>query len=249
MSRRWLPAPQTPDIEGAHEGRPFMIWLPREAPPWPGMVILHGAGSRKENHADFARLCAGSGWAALSYDQRGHGDAVEEMSPRAIGDVARMVRLLADQPGVDDDRVCVRGSSMGGFVAIHGAAVAPQVAGVIAICPAGEEHLRRGLREGTLDFRASERSREDLDAWLGEHDLREAVGALAGRPLLLIHAKGDERIPYGFSTELHERAGEPRKLILLPGGHHRSAQHDAELQALALRWLGRNLPQAGRPRS
>ena len=42
-------------------------------------------------------------------------------------------------------------------------------------------------------------------------------------------------------AELYERAGEPRKLIVLPGGHHRSAQHDAELQGVALRWLERSL--------
>jgi hypothetical protein len=28
---------------------------------------------------------------------------------------------------------------------------------------------------------------------------------------------------------------------VLPGGHHRSAQHDAELHGIALRWLERNL--------
>ena len=58
---------------------------------------------------------------------------------------------------------------------------------------------------------------------------------------MLIHARGDERIPYACSEELYASAADPRKLILLPGGHHRSAQHDAELQALRLRWLARSL--------
>ena len=43
-------------------------------------------------------------------------------------------------------------------------------------------------------------------------------------------------------SELYARAAEPRKLVLLPGGHHRSAQHDAELHGVALRWMERNLP-------
>jgi fermentation-respiration switch protein FrsA (DUF1100 family) len=203
------------------------------------MVIVHGAGSRKENHADFARLCAGSGWAALSYDQRGHGESEDEASPQMIGDAARMARFLAAREGVDGDRVCARGSSMGGFVAIHAAATSGAIAGVIAICPAGEEQLVRGLREGSLEMRISERGRTDLEAWLGEHRIQEAVALLAGRPLLLIHAEGDEQIPFEQSRELHSRAGDPRKLILLPGGHHRSAQHDPELQGVALRWLER----------
>lgn len=205
------------------------------------MVVVHGAGSSKENHADFARACAAAGWAALAYDQRGHGDSGDEMSPRVIGDLARMARFLAGQEGVDPSRVCVRGSSMGGFVAIHAAATSEAIAGVIAICPAGEEHLIRGLRERTLEFRAGGLARADLEAWLREHDLREAVELLAAKPLLLIHATGDERIPSEWSAELHERSSQPSKLILLPGGHHRSAQHDAELQGLALRWIERQL--------
>ena len=65
------------------------------------------------------------------------------------------------------------------------------------------------------------------------------------KPLILVHARGDEQIPAEWSEELYERAAEPRKLIVLPGGHHRSAQHDAELQGVALRWLKRSLGRPG----
>ena len=51
----------------------------------------------------------------------------------------------------------------------------------------------------------------------------------------------DETYAIDWSEELHARAAEPRKLILLPGGHHRSAQHDAEIHGIALRWMDRNL--------
>jgi pimeloyl-ACP methyl ester carboxylesterase len=199
------------------------------------MVILHGAGSRKENHADFARACLERGWAALTFDQRGHGDSEDEMAPAALGDVGRMARLLAATEGVDPGRICVRGSSMGGWMAIHGAATSTDIAGAIAICPAGEEHLARALRRGELEMRADEAA---LGAWLGE--------LMGSKPLIILHARGDEQIPYAFSEELHARAEEPRRLIVLPGGHHRSVQHDAELQGVALRWLERALGAAER---
>ena len=67
-------------------------------------------------------MCAAGGWAALSYDQRGHGDSTDEMGPAALGDVGRMARFLAGHDGVDPARICARGSSMGGFMAIHAAA-------------------------------------------------------------------------------------------------------------------------------
>jgi uncharacterized protein len=218
-----------------------MLWLPKSPPPWPGMVIVHGAGSRKENHGDFGRACAASGWAALAFDQRGHGDSTEGMGPAALGDVARMARFLAGLDGVDRARVCVRGSSMGGFIAIQAAATSEAIAGAIAICPAGADDLLRGLRADTLEMRIDAGAEESLAAWLAEHDLREAVELMGSKPLLLIHARGDDQIPYERSEELHARAAEPRKLVLLPGGHHRSAQHDAELQGIALRWMDRSL--------
>jgi fermentation-respiration switch protein FrsA (DUF1100 family) len=234
-----LPSPKAADRTGVHEGRPYQLWLPDgTAPPWPGMVIVHGAGSGKENHADFARACNERGWAAVTFDQRGHGDSGDEMVPAALGDVVLMARFLSSVDGVDSRRICVRGSSMGAFMAIHAAATSDEIVGVIAICPASEEQLRRGLRSGDLEMRADV---DALDAWLGEHDLRDAVGLIGSKPLLLIHARGDERIPYTVSEQLYARAAEPRKLIVLPGGHHRSAQHDPELQGMALRWLEREL--------
>ncbi|HEY8466067.1 MAG TPA: alpha/beta fold hydrolase [Solirubrobacterales bacterium] len=237
-----LTPPRPPSERGVHQGRPYWLWLPEGEGPWPAMLILHGAGSRKENHADFARLCAAAGWAALAYDQRGHGESADEMDPGALADVGRMARFLAERPDVDGARVCVRGSSMGGNLAIHAAATSPSIAGAIAICPAGEEQLLRGVRSGDFAFRAGERAREELAAWLAEHDLREAVALVAPKPLILLHARGDERVPASLSEELHARAGAPKKLIVVPGGHHRSVQHDAELQGTALHWLERNLP-------
>ena len=241
-----LRTPDAPDDRGVHAGRPFCLWLPRSEPPWPAMVIVHGAGSTKESHADFGRLCAAHGWAAVTYDQRGHGESEDVMSPAALGDVARMATMVAARDGVDERRVCVRGSSMGGYLAIHAAATERRLAGAIAICPASEDGLRRGLRDGTLEMRADV---EALDAWLAEHDLRDAVAELAPKPLILLHARGDERVPYTWSEELFARAAsaDASKLVILPGGHHRSVQHDPELQATALRWLERALERGASP--
>ena len=84
-----------------------------------------------------------------------------------------------------------------------------------------------------------------LEAWLSENDLRDAVERLRGQPLILLHAEGDDQVPSEWSEELYERAPEPRKLILVPGGDHRSVQHDAELQSVALGWLGKRLWPSG----
>jgi uncharacterized protein len=250
------PPPRQPDREDRHNGLAYSLWLPDPggaedrrghssrpvpAPPWPGVVICHGAGSRKENHADFARLAAASGWAALAFDARGHGSSEGGMSPEAVDDVIAMAELLAAHSGVDERRVAARGSSMGGFLAIHAAALTPKIAGVIAVCPASEDGLARGLRRDELEMRVADPL--SLEAWLGANDLREAVGRLRGQPLILLHAEGDEQVPSEWSQELYDLAPEPKKLILVPGGDHRSLQHDAELQAVALGWLEKRLAE------
>ena len=53
-----------------------------------------------------------------------------------------------------------------------------------------------------------------------------------------MHAEGDEQVPIGVSRELHAAAPASR-LIAVPGGHHRSIQHDPELTAVAVRFLTR----------
>jgi uncharacterized protein len=231
--------PQTPPPDQRRDGLAYSLWLPNDAPPWPGVVIVHGAGSRKENHADFARLATASGWAALAFDLPGHGDSEPPMSGSALESVIAMAELLASQDGVDGGRVAVRGSSLGGFLAICGAAASQEIAGAIAICPASQAHLASGLRRGRFEMRVGDPVA--LEAWLLAQDIGDAVERIAPRPLILMHAEGDTQIPSDHSEALYERAGEPRKLVIAPGGAHTTVQHDPELQGMALLWLERAL--------
>jgi alpha-beta hydrolase superfamily lysophospholipase len=236
-------APPTPAREDRHRGLAYALWLP-DSSPCPAVAIVHGAGSRKENHADFARLALANGWAALTFDLPGHGESEREFSGAAVEDLIGMADLLAVQPEVDPARVCLRGSSLGGFLALSAAAAEPEIAGVIAICPASESHLAHGVRQGRFEMRVGDPLA--LEAWLAAQDVGEAVERIGGRPLILMHAEGDTQIPSEHSEELYERAAEPRKLVIAPGGAHTSVQHDAELQSAALRWLERELEAARR---
>lgn len=231
-----------PSEAAERDGLAYTLWLPsRERANGAGVLILHGAGSRKENHHDFARAAVEAGFAALAFDQRGHGDSRGQMDGRVLGDIAAMAGLLRSRIGsaLEHGRptprapVALRGSSMGGYLAIvAGAAVG--AAAVVAICPAGSEGLRRGLAAGKFELDADVPA---LDAFFAEHELDSAVRSLDA-PLLLLHAEGDERVPVQQSIELERSFHVPgSRLITVAGGHHRSIQHDGELQAVSLRFI------------
>ena len=73
----------------------------------PAVMILHGAGSRKENHSDFARLAVNNGFAALSFDNRGHGASEGELVGAAESALRRY--LESGTPGVFGERVVLDG--------------------------------------------------------------------------------------------------------------------------------------------
>ena len=200
------------------------------------MVVLHGAGSSKENHHDFARAAIGAELAAIAFDQRGHGESEGAMDGRVIDDVADMAALLRSRIG-RSAAIALRGSSMGGYLALVSAA-AVNAAAVVAICPASDEGLRRGLSSNRFTFDAD---RPALDRFLADHDVASAARELEV-PVLLLHAEGDDQVPVEHSRELAALLRSPRsRLITLPGGHHRSIQHDAEMQAVSLRFIAREL--------
>jgi len=224
------PVPGPPEL-GELDGLSYALFLPDEE-PGAGVVILHGAGSAKESHFDFARGCRADGIAALAYDARGHGRSDGRFGPGAVDDVLAMVELLREQVGT----VALRGSSMGGFQAIHAAARDPSLCAVVGICPAPEASLLRML--GSDERLRFECDLAATDRWLRSSDLFEAVGRLGSdTALLLMHARGDEQIPWTASEQLHAAAHQPKRLLILPGGHHRSLQHDLELQALSRRFI------------
>jgi alpha-beta hydrolase superfamily lysophospholipase len=238
IMRTPLPTPDPPEL-GERNGLAYALFLPDEQPS-AGIVICHGAGSAKESHFDFGREVRGAGMAAVAFDARGHGRSEGEFGPTAFADVIAMVDVLREYT----PHVALRGSSMGGFQALHAAAIAdPPVAAVVAICPAPEELLLRGLRAGRLDFRMDPAS---VEPWLQTLDIRKAVASLAARTaVMFMHAQGDEQVPYTVSEELFVAAGDPKRLLIVPGGHHRSLQHDGEMQAETIRFVQKAVRDRG----
>src|SRR4051794_12675658 len=138
---------EPPAEVGTRDGLAYALFLP-DARPLGGVVVLHGAGSAKENHYDFARACRAAGLAAIAFDARGHGRSAGALDGRAVTDVAAIAALL---PG--EAPVAVRGSSMGGWPAL-GAAASVLRRAVLGMSPAPRHHPPPLPRDRGLPVRA-----------------------------------------------------------------------------------------------
>jgi fermentation-respiration switch protein FrsA (DUF1100 family) len=214
----------------------------------PAVIVCHGFGSCKENHAAFAEQAAEQGFVTLTFDFRGHGASEGCLDSRSVNDIGAALAYLRADTTVDPARIAVRGSSMGGYFALHAAARWPELAAVVAICPATEtllSEILRDLQDPATPLGQARRASTgvprvmicDLGCWLDRAEVAAAVTRISPRPLLLIHCTGDEVIPAHVSTDLYARAGEPKTFWLLDGGDHRFAQHDPATTERTLAWL------------
>jgi pimeloyl-ACP methyl ester carboxylesterase len=200
------------------------------------VLVLHGITDHKETMLGVAKDLAAAGYRAVLVDLRGHGRSsgqwltfgvVESQDLKQLVDDLDVQRLLAGPVGVF-------GPSYGGGVAIQYAAADPRVRAVVAVCPFSS--LRSVtpsvvrmyapwpanwlLLDSTIN-RAVTRSGE-LASF--DPNRADAVRAIAetDAQVLLIHGKGDRKIPPAHSERLHAAAPGHSKLILLDGHAHDS---------------------------
>lgn len=190
----------------------------------PAVLVVHGLGSRKENHADFAAMAAAQGWAALALDLRGHGESAGAIGPGMVDDVRAALDWLRDS---GHPALGVRGSSLGGFLALH-AARHPGVRAVVAICPATPEGLAE--RVG--------------GEWPLTMPLGETIHPDDGVARGIWHARGDEVVPWRASAALAGMAPDTTRLRILDGGGHRTLQHDPRILAETIGFLAGEIAAA-----
>ncbi|MBA2348087.1 MAG: alpha/beta fold hydrolase, partial [Solirubrobacterales bacterium] len=140
---------------GERDGLAYALFRPAGRPR-ARLVVLHGAGSVKESHYAWARSCRARGISAICFDMRGHGESGGRLDERVLEDVATMAAVAGEPaPGVPEEPrvrsvpLLLRGSSMGGWLALA-AGVRLEAAGVVAICPAEGTALVRALRGDAL---------------------------------------------------------------------------------------------------
>ena len=104
-------------------------YVPDGTPPaegWPAVILLHGLGETRTSTANAVGMSINAiaetqlvpqGYAALTFDARGHGQSEGLVSidgPREIQDVRELFNWLSNQPEVNGHRIGAYGYSYGG---------------------------------------------------------------------------------------------------------------------------------------
>lgn len=191
---------------------------------WPQALASRG-------YAVFQPQFRGSAGFSQAYMEAGYGEWGRKMQT----DLNDAVDHLVSQGIVDRNRVCIVGASYGGYAALAGVAMHPDVYRC-AVSVAGVSDLRAMLGSEARSSGGGSQSRNPVIRYwnrfmggsgLGDRSLDERSPAYLvaniNDPVLLIHGRNDTVVPYNQSEIMRDamqRAGKPVELIELAGEDH-----------------------------
>jgi pimeloyl-ACP methyl ester carboxylesterase len=190
------------------------LYLPTSAPSdtkLPTIIFLHSYSYplgymwvyRRDMHPVLA--LAKAGYAVLAFDQTGFGSRMDEWEPfphrypnwsrmgRMVLDVSAAVDALQADRQVEPQRIYLFGYGLGGDVALHAAALDPDIAGVV--CIAGFTPMRGNTVNTGTGGLARNSKFENLSPRLGlfvgnegklPYDYDELIAAIAPRPVMVV---------------------------------------------------------------
>ena len=204
----------------------------------PLIVLPHGGPEARDNQAFdwwsffyasrgylvYRPNFRGSDGYGSRFSQAGHG----EWGRRMQDDITEGVEKLIADGIVDPERVCIVGASYGGYAALAGATLTPElyacavsVNGVTNLMGMlGDASQSSGLSEDYWRVRIGDRFRneDEINAVSPINLVRNAKA-----PIMLIHGKDDTVVPVGHSREMRNRlrdAGKAYEYVELPGEDH-----------------------------
>ena len=174
------------------------------------VLYLHGNGGNISHRLERIALLRSIGLNVFIFDYRGYGQSEGRPGEEGTYDDARAAwRYLTQTRGIPASEIVPYGVSLGGAIAAK-------------LC--AEEPAR------ALIIDSSFTSVPDLGAdvyswlpvrWLGrfEYATKDHITRVRS-PVLVIHSRDDEIIPFRHGEQLYAAAGEPKQLLEILGGHN-----------------------------
>ncbi len=228
------------------------LYLPPGKPPFPAVCICHGIPAHAPDPTDrgyplLAETISREGFAALIFNFRGAGLSGGNFDMLGwLADLKAVLDYLFARPEVDTGLVNLLGFSAGAAAAICTAAADRRVLSVLSCASPAEFTLfnESNVAEVIAHFRSVGVIKDpafprSASAWLAR--MRrvkplECVGRISPHPILIMHGDADETVPVVNAHRLYQAAGEPRTLLVLPGGTHRLRLDERAVKTI-IEWL------------
>lgn len=220
----------------------------------PAVCLCHGAPSGNPPDPDDGgypalaeRFCS-EGYATFFFNFRGAGDSGGNMDIYGwTRDLVAVIGYITGLDNVDKSRLSLVGFSAGAATSVYVASKDDRVSGVAACaCPAHfglftesgkpQEIIDRYREIGAIrdkDFPPS------VAGWLDDLIIvtpLDHVASIAPKPVLFVHGGQDETVPVDDAHQLYEKAGDPKKLVVIEDAGHRLRRDERVISAV-LDWL------------
>ncbi|MCX6814309.1 MAG: alpha/beta hydrolase [Candidatus Aenigmarchaeota archaeon] len=209
--------------------------IPRNSPKSrngkiPGIFILYGATMNKEGEwGGMGKDLAEMGFAVLIIDQRGWGETDgfvptmesdyqtfanggEPVQHKMVYDGLRCYDILKSRPEIDGSRIYASGESMGGRYAIIASSIEKGIAGDLIISSSG--------------YGFQQNQDPQVMRFLDSIDPNHYVAGISPRPLVMMHSRNDNVVPFDLGKATFEKAGEPKKFLVTEGVGHSYVRAD-----------------------
>ena len=244
-------------------------WMPAEAPlprrPRPDanwgrrtVIVCHGLASNKSNQLILSRALVPGGFNVLAFDFRAHGESGGQTTSYGVRekhDVLGAVRWLRENRSEQSREIFGVGASMGA-VALIAAATDPSWEGqaieAIASYAAYDDLAALTGDLTSFYFRPSlgwlvERIGLPVAAMHAGADLVDfrpvdSVADFWPRPILFIHGRNDEIIPFERGQSLRDAASQPRYHIWYPVGTHNDIVSDEAAASIVVEFFRKAQP-------
>ena len=174
------------------------------------VLFCHGNGGNIMHRLDSINFFSELGLSCFIFDYRGYGKSEGKTTEEGTYlDVMAAYGWLIREKKISPDDIIIFGRSLGGSIAAH---------------------LAAKVKAGSLVIESAFTSYADIGKkfypympvrWFARFDYRTIDYVKDVRsPMMIIHSRNDEVVPFEFGLELYEEANEPKEFIEILGSHN-----------------------------
>ncbi|MGI9606005.1 MAG: alpha/beta hydrolase family protein [Acidimicrobiales bacterium] len=210
---------------GAGEDRIVGLLSTPASSPAPVVLLLPGLDSTKETRHAARGAWVARGFAVVSVDGPGQGEASRWSTIRPDYNVAvsAVIDWIEQQDELDHNRIAIIGVSLGGYYAPLAAAYDSRIAAAVGNCGPYNwaecwNLIPQVTREAFIHYSGSQNQADALE--IAAKMTLEGVAEKISCPLLIVHGERDPLIPWEHGKRIVDEASGPAEFVLVEGGNH-----------------------------